>query len=52
MAEPTRKKGNKSKRKISDTRVAEKVDYTPEEQELIDNYAILSKIEPLKFTTT
>ena len=52
MAEPTKKKGNKSKRKIADNRVAKKVDYTPEEQAQIDKYFIRSKMKPVKYKTT
>ena len=51
MTEPTKKKGNKSKRETVDNQVAKKVDYTPEEQALIDNYFISSKIKPVKFLT-
>jgi hypothetical protein len=51
MTEPTKKKGNKSKRKIADNRVAEKVDYTPEEKEIIVNYGIRLKKEPVKYKT-
>ena len=51
MTEPTKKKVNKNKHKIADNRVAKKVDYTPEEQALIDNYFISSKIKPVKFLT-
>jgi len=52
MTEPTKKKGNKSKRKIADNRVAEKVDYTPEEQALINNYFNSLKTKPVKYKTT
>ena len=45
MTEHTKKNGNKRKRKIVDNRIAEKVDYTPEEQALIDKYFISSKDE-------
>ena len=52
MTEPTKKKFNKRKRKIVDKRVAKKVDYTPEEQALIDKYFISSKIKPVKYKRT
>jgi len=52
MTEPTKKKGNKNKRKIADNRVEKKADYTPEEQALIDNYFISSKMAPVKYKTT
>ena len=52
MTEPTKKKGDKSKRKIVDNRVAKKVDYTPEEQALIDKYFISSKMNPVKYKAT
>ncbi len=52
MTEPTKKKSNKSKRKIADNRVAKKVDYTPEEQALIDKYTVRSKLKPVKFKAT
>ena len=52
MTESTKKEGNKTRRKIADNRVAKKVDYTPEEQTLIDNYFISSKMGPVKYKTT
>ena len=45
-------KGNKSKRNITDNRVEKKVDYTPEEQALIDNYFISLKMKPVKYKMT
>ncbi len=52
MTKPTKKKNNKIKREAVDNRVAKKVDYTPEEQALIDNYFISSKMKPVKYKTT
>jgi hypothetical protein len=52
MTEFTKKEGNKTRRKIADNRVAKKVDYTPEEKEVIVNYGIRLKKEPVKYKTT
>jgi hypothetical protein len=52
MTEPTKKNGNKNKHKIADDGVAKKADYTPEEQEVFDNYCIRLKNQPVKYKTT
>jgi hypothetical protein len=52
MTEPTKKNGNKNKRKIGDNMVEKKVDYTPEEQVLIENYFIGLKMKPVKYMMT